>query len=589
LWNNKGKLIGKGYKHRKLYLLLARAVLVDQHRAHFATTKKLTWDQWHKRFGHVAISAIQKLERDNSVKGLIVDQSSIPSVSCDACIQAKQDRKSFPKEAENRSERAGERFMSDVWGPAQVESIGKWKYYITFIDDATRYNHVLFLASKSDAVSRIKEHARKLKIKYPGTFQYMRFDNAPDLVNAEVRKFAADEGLTIETTAPYSPSQNGVAERFNRTLLELVRAMLIERNLPSFLWDEAVSHATYIRNRSPTRALDKTTPYEAWTGKKPDVSNFREFGCDVWVLDESVNKSKLAPKSKKMIFVGFAEGSKAIRYWDKTTRRVKVSRNVAFNENEEPRDLEVELPGVQAEGEIERISAEHEERGPNNTKSINEINPGGDRVLRSKTRVDYQKLNNPETIPDPKPTIRILSRPSRPSTPSQNVNRPTESSKAKALSKEKANLALMGGIPGEWAFRACEEELPKNFEDAIEGSEGEEWKKAMDEEIGSLEKMGTWRLEELPADRRPIGCRWVYAKKRDEHGNVVKFKARLVAQGFSQKPGTDYNNDGTFAPVMRFDTLRTLLAFAAVHNLKLRQFDVKSAYLHGKLSETIYM
>jgi len=94
--------------------------------------------------------------------------------------------------------------------------------------------------------------------------------------------------------------------------------------------------------------------------------------------------------------------------------------------------------------------------------------------------------------------------------------------------------------------------------------------------------MGTWRLEDLPADRKPVGCQWVYDRKRNEHGEVIKYKARLVAQGFSQKPGTDYNNDGTFAPVMRFETLRTLLAFSAVHNLKLRQFDVKSAYLHGR-------
>ena len=86
-------------------------------------------------------------------------------------------------------------------------------------------------------------------------------------------------------------------------------------------------------------------------------------------------------------------------------------------------------------------------------------------------------------------------------------------------------------------------------------------------------------MEELPPDRKASGCKWVFAKKRDENGRVIKFKARLVAQGFSQKPGTDFNNDGTFAPVMRFETLRTLLAYAAVNNLKLRQFDVKSAYL----------
>src|SRR6202166_5390975 len=100
----------------------------------------------------------------------------------------------------------------------------------------------------------------------------MRVDNRKELVNDEVKKFCAEEEITIETSAPYSPSQNGVAERFNRTLIELIRAMLIAKGLPSFLWDEAVSHAAYIQNQSPIQALNGKTPYEAWSGKKPDVS-----------------------------------------------------------------------------------------------------------------------------------------------------------------------------------------------------------------------------------------------------------------------------------------------------------------------------
>ena len=101
--------------------------------------------------------------------------------------------------------------------------------------------------------------------------------------------------------------------------------------------------------------------------------------------------------------------------------------------------------------------------------------------------------------------------------------------------------------------------------------------------------MGTWRLEDLPADQKPVGCKWVYAKKQNEFGEVVKFKARLVVQGFSQKPGTDYSNNGMFTPVMWFEMLCTLLTFSTVHNLKLWQFNVKSTYLHGHLNETIYM
>ena len=416
-------------------------------------------------------------------------------------------------------------------------------------------------------------------------------DNGKELVNEEVKKFCAEEGITIETSAPYSPSQNGVAERFNRTLIELVRAMLIAKDLPSFLWDEAVSHATYIRNRSPTRALKGKTPYEAWTGKKPDVSHFREFGCDVWVLDESKNRSKLAPKSKKMVFMGFMDGSKAVRYWDKTSRNVKVSRNVSFNDNEEPRELEVvEVPGLQAEGEVKgnlapKTMNEQPKKDEEPTQEAEiEIETPGARNLRTRTtKIDYRQLNDPQLR---QPNFRAKQQ-------SPSIS-PPETSKKEITTKEKTNLA-MGTLwkalleEEDFVFRTTEDDLPKNYDEAIAGDEGEKWKAAMDEEIGTLGKMGTWKLEDLPTDRKPVGCKWVFLRKRDKHGQITKYKARLVAQGFSQKPGTDYSNDGTFAPVMRFETLRTLLAYSAVNNLKLRQFDVKGAYLHGRLTEMIYM
>src|ERR1700678_1004508 len=111
--------------------------------------------------------------------------------------------------------------MSDVWGPAQKISIGGWKYYISFTDDATQYVYVLFLADKSQAFDRIKERVAQIKRRFGKVLKYMCFDNGKELVNEKLRKFAAEEGIIIETSAPYSPSQNGVAERFNRTLLEL--------------------------------------------------------------------------------------------------------------------------------------------------------------------------------------------------------------------------------------------------------------------------------------------------------------------------------------------------------------------------------
>ena len=137
--------------------------------------------------------------------------------------------------------------------------------------------------------------------------------------------------------------------------------------------------------------------------------------------------------------------------------------------------------------------------------------------------------------------------------------------------------------------KGTEEDLPRNFDEAISGIEADQWKQAMDEEMENLKVMGTWIKEELPLGRKVVGCRWVYVRKRDEHGAIIKHKARLVAQGFSQKPGIDYSDNGTFTPVMQFETLWTMLAHSAINNWKLQQFDIKGAYLHGELKEEIYM
>lgn len=110
----------------------------------------------------------------------------------------------------------------------------------------------------------------------------------------------------------------------------------------------------------------------------------------------------------------------------------------------------------------------------------------------------------------------------------------------------------------------------------------------MDAEMGIRKEMGTWVEAELPEGRKAIGCKWIYTKKRDECRKIVKYKARLIAQGFYQKPRVNYSDNRTFAPMMHFETLRTMLAHTAIHNWKLRQFDIKGAYLHGHLEEEIY-
>ena len=130
---------------------------------------------------------------------------------------------------------------------------------------------------------------------------------------------------------------------------------------------------------------------------------------------------------------------------------------------------------------------------------------------------------------------------------------------------------------------------PLSLTEAQDMSDWKNWEKAIHEELNQLQDMGTWKLVDLPEGREAVGNKWVFVRKRDEHGNVARYKAWLVTQGFSQKPGIDYNKTGTFSPVMRLDTLRTMLTIAAIENLDIQQIDIKGAYLNGNLKETVYM
>jgi hypothetical protein len=134
------------------------------------------------------------------------------------------------------------------------------------------------------------------------------------------------------TTAPYSPQQNGVVERRNQTIVGMARNMLKAKGVPVTFWGEAVSTAVFILNRSPTKILKGMTPFEAWHGRKPDVSFLCTFGCMGHVKETRPGLAKLADRSTPMVLLGYEAGSKAYRLYDPRARRVCISRDVVFDE-----------------------------------------------------------------------------------------------------------------------------------------------------------------------------------------------------------------------------------------------------------------
>lgn len=566
-----GKIVAKGTKvSNNLYKMNIEVKMPGNSDLKRRSTPKVfsseetaqSWEIWHRRFGHMGYSGLKVMLEKNLVDGFTVDEHT-PQPDCVACTEAKQHIQSFPKEGSNRPTRPGELTHTDLWGKYPTRSIGDHQYYISFVDDSTRYVTVKLLKRKDEAVQCIKEHLTYLRTQGKSP-RALRADNGKEYSNDELITWCRKEGIEIQFTAPYSPSQNGVAERLNRTLIELARAMMDARKVPEFLWDSAVLHATYIRNRAYTKSQMKT-PYELWYGERPNVSHLREFGTPVWVLLQGQNRpNKLQPKSSKRLFLGYDDGSKAIKYFNSETRRIMTSRNFRFltpPSESPPEPMAIILHDAQVEGEREgnalRSNGSNEGAiGEKRKRNVSDIGgeEGPPRKLRDKARINYRYLNDP--FPDEEKTNEVVF----------------------------SSAEIMYNA---FAERPLANDQPKTLQEAKRSPEWPEWEKAIKTELEQLKKMGTWELVTCPDGAVPIACKWVFTKKYNNQGELVKYKARLVAKGYAQRPGHDYND--TFAPVVRLETIRAILAMVPKQKLKVQQMDVKGAYLNGRLQEKVYM
>ena len=287
---------------------------------------------WHSRFGHLNFHTLQEMSRKNSVEGL--PSFVIPRKICRSCVAGKHHRTSFPKKSPFRATEPLELIHIDICGPITPTTLGGSRYFLLIIDDFSRLTWVSMLQCKSDAFEAFKHFKNLAETEKGMKIKTLRSDRGGEFTSDEFTNYCLKYGIKRQLTAPYSPQQNGVVERKNRTVVSMVRAMLKAKDLPRELWGEAISTAVYILNRSSSKTLQGQTPYEMWTGRKPSVDHMRTFGSIAHVKVTKGHLSKLEDKSQPMIFIGYELGTKAYKCFDPVNSKVIISRDAIFEENE---------------------------------------------------------------------------------------------------------------------------------------------------------------------------------------------------------------------------------------------------------------
>ena len=587
----KGETIVSAYTNGKLYILKCKAVrsiVDDQTNQVDATHDGDDLELWHKRLGHASKGMIKELS--SAVDGLkLRDQSNEkPEEPCEICIASKMSKKPFKRNTK-RATRKFELVHSDIAGPMRTPTtLEGHVYVINFIDDFSRHTTVYTMKHKSEALQMFKRYIAENGTPENLSIGALKSDNGGEYTSREFTQYCIDNKIGRKLSIARTPEQNGIAERSWRTLFDMIRALLGDAKLGNQWWGKAIKCAAYIRNRCLTKGnKQKLTPHELFTGEKPNLSKMRIFGCRVFAYNDDPNRSKTDPRALEGIFVGYGEQTNGYLVYLPNSRKIISSRNVEFFENsplnkEEKKVIPivppsiVDVPTSSTQQYIDVLlpitidKEEEQQMPPGSLPSSRQGSP-------VKPPSPQQTVNSPVTQQITMPsspqrtTITRSTLSQQEKTSSPKIQEPRRSTRDRPPGNKlkdpdvvlpgeahQVEYALATQIVGGNEITNLSDITPKTFREASTGIDSEKWDKAMDEEIASLNNNKTWTLVELPPDRTAIGSKWIYKIKQNANGSIARYKARLVAQGFTQQYGIDYKD--TFAPVVKDYNTQTLLS-----------------------------
>ncbi|KAK1694672.1 hypothetical protein QYE76_011369 [Lolium multiflorum] len=276
----------------------------------------------------------ESLHKGNHIVGLMENVSFAKDRVCRACVEGKMHDSPHPSKTIISSKRILELLHVDLFGPVTHASLGAKKHCLVIVDDYSRYTWVYFLKTKDETQQIFIDFATEVQRQHNLLIMAIRSDNGSEFKNYTLNDFLSDEGIRHQYSAAYTPQQNSVAERKNRTLMDMARSMMAEYKSRYNFWAEAISTACHSSNRLYLRKGLNKTPYEILTGNKPNISYFKVFGCKCFYKIKGVRLSKFTPKALEGIFVGYGAESHTYRVFDVSSGIIIESCSVKFEEND---------------------------------------------------------------------------------------------------------------------------------------------------------------------------------------------------------------------------------------------------------------
>ncbi|KAJ9557840.1 hypothetical protein OSB04_012454 [Centaurea solstitialis] len=476
---------------------------------------------------------------------------------CFACEMGKLKRYSHKTKSDPSFDKPLEMLHVDLYGPIAVQSLAGKKYILVLVDEFSRFTWVEFLRNKSQVPLFLINLLKRLQVFHGVQIKVIRSDNGTEFKNSTIEDYLTSVGITHNFSAPRTPHQNGVVERKNRTRVEAARTMLNASGLPLTFWAEVVSSACYTQNRSLVVKRYERTPYQLLYNKRPNIKLFYVFGCKCYVLNDREPIGKFDPKGDDAIFIGYAWDSVSYIVYVPKTKVVVVSTNVKFDDTfqviqdkftDELKIQAEESPNATVAEDLERLFHDwYEDFDDSNRASVNpdraSVNAG--RASDNVTRASAEQIESPSSTKiNSTFVLPYAIKWSKDHPQSQIIGDPSEGVKT----RENVNYYLFSCFVSKVEPKKVTEALAALF-----------WVEAKQEELLQFERNNVWSLTLLPNGKVAIRNKWVFRNNKDENGVVIINKARLVAQGYCQEEGIDYEE--TFAPVARLEAIRIFLAY----------------------------